>query len=913
MDEEQNQQQQDMVNKVSTDVNETKNMVKDSASLAKNVGTGNIVGAAKDSFNLLKNKKARRTLIILLTIPIIIVVAIASFLYSIFDTIGNTIQGVLDGITDLFVVDNEGAISISDEQVDKIIDSLLDLGINLDDLKLMGDVDYTDPDIETKYREALRKYIRKFFEAQVVTQTLYTNPNWFTEEILNSGKTYGTVFVYRTDGEDTIEPGQGEPLTYKPYEEMEQLVQARNIEEIRKYFSVQGEKLIIPEWTTTTVNGEENVQITLRSMDYKNAISQYTTSMNFFLYLTMVTQNPEFVAAFTDLVKNSEIRLTVIDTTSTTTEIETYTYTEHTKGSNITLTPEGEQVLPVNTSRDRSERTLTVTETTTPTLKVTYVKTWFCEQSIIYQKKTTGPNESSNTQDGTTNEELRDEREPADPPDGDTVSWITDQQITTTTTITGTTYQESVRGDVIDKTGEKGSQGILDTNGNGLVDENEKVDENTTFLGLLDNKFKIPNSSKYEAAGKTSLVRTADWFFQLLQKDASLQNLEQIMRYVLYKYTGKDYGVTTFPSGIYQISDFTSAGGTLKALIRYWENGNSTPESSPDGTKYKVFDDGYGNPTVGYGITIQWQYDRLVKHGYTGYTKEEIIQRYQQEDIYIDKEIVDAVEDEIISEKKALVQGLGLNLTTYQEYALVLRSYNWTLEGFVEAYNQYWNPETDNERYFGQEVDYTHKLYIEYMSQTTYANGEYSPGLKRRRDAEWALFSAGYYTHTNTYWSDSAESVVNFALQLVGQNHTLFTSYTTSEGKTFWGADWCAMFVSYCFDQQGLIPDVLNESYVGCTDEVANLKARGEFENSSALGGSYTPQPGDIIFFTKDGGVTSYHTGIVVKCDGAKVYTVEGNSGYGSGATSWSNSRVTENSYSINSNNIYGYFPASAK
>lgn len=913
MDEEQNQQQQDTVNKVSTDVNETKNMVKDSASLAKNVGTGNMLGVAKDSFSLLKNKKAIKTLIILLTIPIIIIVAIASFVFSIFDAIGNTVQGLLDGITDLFVIDNEGAIIISDEQVDKIIDSLLDLGINLDDLKLMGDVDYTDPDIETKYREALRKYIRKFYEAQVVTQTLYTNPNWFTEEILNSGKTYGRVFVYRTKGEDTVEPDKGEPLTYKPYEEMEQLVQSKNIEQIKKYFSVKDEKLVIPEWTTTTVNGEESVEITLRSMDYKNAISQYTTSMNFFLYLTMVLQNPEFTSAFTDLVKNSEIRLTVLDTTSTTTEIETYTYTEHTKGSTITLTPEGEQILPVNSSKDRSERTLTITKTTTPTLKVTYVKTWFCEQSITYQKKTTGPNESSNTQDETTNEELKDEGEPADPPDGDTVSWITNQQITTTTTITGETYQESVRGDVIDRTGEKGSQGILDTNGNGYVDGNEKVDENTTFLGLLDNKFKIPNSSRYEMAGKPSLVRGANWLFQLLQKDASLQNLEQIMRYVLYKYTGKDYGVTTFPSGIYQISDFTSAGGTLKALIRYWENGNSTPESSSDGTKYKVFDDGYGNPTVGYGITIKWQYDRLVKHGYTGYTKEEIIQKYQQEDIYIDKEIVDAVEDEIISEKKALVQGLGLNLTTYQEYALVLRAYNWTLDGFVEAYNQYWNPETDNEKYFGKEVDYTHKLYTEYMSQTTYSNGEYSSRLKRRRDAEWALFSAGYYTHTNTYWSDSAESVVNLALQLVGQNHTLFTSYTTSEGKTFSGADWCAMFVSYCFDQQGLIPDVLNESYVGCTDEVSKLKARGEFKNSNALGGSYIPQPGDIIFFTKNGGITSYHTGIVVKCDGSRVYTVEGNSGYSSGATSWSNSWVAENNYLLTSNIIYGYFPASSK
>ena len=121
------------------------------------------------------------------------------------------------------------------------------------------------------------------------------------------------------------------------------------------------------------------------------------------------------------------------------------------------------------------------------------------------------------------------------------------------------------------------------------------------------------------------------------------------------------------------------------------------------------------------------------------------------------------------------------------------------------------------------------------------------------------------------------------------------------------------MFVSYCFDQQGLIPDVLNESYVGCTDEVSKLKARGEFKNSNALGGSYIPQPGDIIFFTKNGGITSYHTGIVVKCDGSRVYTVEGNSGYSSGATSWSNSWVAENNYLLTSNIIYGYFPASSK
>ena len=53
---------------VQQDVQETKQMGKDGANLIANAASGNIVGAAKDSINLLKNKKFRQILKIILVI-----------------------------------------------------------------------------------------------------------------------------------------------------------------------------------------------------------------------------------------------------------------------------------------------------------------------------------------------------------------------------------------------------------------------------------------------------------------------------------------------------------------------------------------------------------------------------------------------------------------------------------------------------------------------------------------------------------------------------------------------------------------------------------------------------------------------------------------------------------------------------
>lgn len=163
-------------------------------------------------------------------------------------------------------------------------------------------------------------------------------------------------------------------------------------------------------------------------------------------------------------------------------------------------------------------------------------------------------------------------------------------------------------------------------------------------------------------------------------------------------------------------------------LINFIKASESSSSPPSEGDYYKVFDDGYDNLTVGYGITIQWQGDRLAKRG--------VDVSAIEEGSLILKSIVDDVKLEIINEKKSSITKTvaknNLMLEEYQIDALVVRVYNvGNMSGFVEAYKKYGN---------------TQALYDNYMSKPTLAsNGEYSSGLAKRRQAEWNLFHTGVY------------------------------------------------------------------------------------------------------------------------------------------------------------------------
>lgn len=841
-------------------------------------------------------KKTIKKWAIRILIPVVAVGALILFTFASLDAVGDRLQELTNAVKDFFEVDlregeYQGKIELKPGQVDQIIDAMDKIGVDLDDLQLMGDdVDYNDPKIKKLNREALRKYVKKFYEAQAITETIYLKEGFLKElfknikELLNTEDAYGTVYLYRINGDD--DNGQ-EPISkdnlrnrnmlkYKEYEKFKEMAEEAkrmgNIDTIRKHYSIEPEtgKLVIPYWTIVKVNDKlESITVSLKHIDYKKNLAQYTTSMNFFFYLASVSRNPEFVSAVADLVKTGEIYLVVLENKNQTIEEEEYYETRNTMyGPRKVWGPYGERLedIPARGPYKHQmpvKKTKIDTVSVTAQLKIVYVKTWFCEQSISYRKENVGPNISNYTYDAGNDESLKDDTPPGILGYDQMAIWYTNKRKEVKITRQGYKYKEETRSKVEDRTGEKGDPGVYDENNNGKVDNGERINEESRFLGLIDDYFNIPNTSRYESAGVTNLVTGAEWFFYLLDKDPTLQNLQQLMRYVMYKYTGKDYGVKEFDFQVYDAKDFTSisVGGSklLKQYIHMWENASGAPKSA-DGKYYIVHDDGYGHPTVGYGVDIL--------NG--GYANEIIAAGYSIEiGAQIPVEFVDALEEREIESKLEQVEAYvnGLDLTPYQINALVSRAYNCgvtgaitTLRGspsmnFVDSYNSYWNKETDD--YFKQQnpnANFAHKLYTQYMSKPVTSENQYSLGLERRRKSEWTLFQTGYYDVLNAWHAGGGDLVAaceELTRELISRGARYSLDYGLISGDIERCCEeathlCCATYVAMALHNSGLLSaeqiNAYNYHWTGSGGIPSMLAAAGwtQVDPSEA-------QPGDIV------------------------------------------------------------------
>ncbi len=554
--EDENEEIESIENNDKQNSEDTAKMVKDAAELTKNVSTGNVLGVVKNAFSLLKNKKFMKRFIISLLMPIVMIVLAGSFILGIFeavaDTVGDIVGGIGNGIAAIVSFLNpsrdELKIEINDETIDNIINEIDKLGVSIDGLKLMGDVDYTQPDIQEENKKALRKYLKKFLEAQAMTQVLNTNPNWSTS---SGDNLYGNVYVCKSDDKDVIDASNTSYLTYKKYEDMEKMKQ-KGDSNIINYFSMDQEgKLVYAGLTETTINGKKTTQIELYHENYIDLIGKYTTPISFYIDLVMISQNPEFVSAVADLAKLSKINITIMYDVRTVTTTTTENYINHTKK---VVENHREYKKAVNKS-SKEDTTKIVTITKIPKLAVTYVKSWYGEQSMTYNKVKENTVSSSNKDNPT---KLPDETEPQDLPlkkenKDKSVTWKTDRTEVTEITEEYTKYDEGVRGEVIDRIGEKGSQGLNSSN---------QVDENTRFIGLLEQKFKIPNSTRETRAGD-NVVSGAQMLFHLLEKDPELQNVEQWMRYALNKYTDSNrYGDIEFSDLANEFTTGSSIAGS---------------------------------------------------------------------------------------------------------------------------------------------------------------------------------------------------------------------------------------------------------------------------------------------------------------------------------------------------------------
>ncbi len=167
-------------------------------------------------------------------------------------------------------------------------------------------------------------------------------------------------------------------------------------------------------------------------------------------------------------------------------------------------------------------------------------------------------------------------------------------------------------------------------------------------------------------------------------------------------------------------------------------------------------------------------------------------------------------------------------------------------------------------------------------------------------------------------------SSINDLSGLNGSDGYNITEYNYNMGDfgSGYGYYWCATFVSWalyqsnCTDQIGYSDWTRNHtgdsSYiwceVSCSQWAAQLRRYGHWKHSLNQGGSaYTPQSGDLIFFTWDGAYASEdHIGIVVYSDGTTVYTVEGNTSDASGLDS-NGGGVYFKSYNLSATTLAGF------
>ena len=107
------------------------------------------------------------------------------------------------------------------------------------------------------------------------------------------------------------------------------------------------------------------------------------------------------------------------------------------------------------------------------------------------------------------------------------------------------------------------------------------------------------------------------------------------------------------------------------------------------------------------------------------------------------------------------------------------------------------------------------------------------------------------------------------------------------------GGAWCAMFVSWCAYQAGILNSKV-PSFAYCPYGVNAYRAKGKFYSRS---GGYTPKVGDTIFFWNSADGVVGHTGIVTGVTATGVSTIEGNT----------TDVVREKWYSRTNTYIHGY------
>ena len=707
------------------------------------------------------------------------------------------------------------------------------------------------------------EYLKTFIKAELVTQ--YPDLRSVEEmerdnvqdRILESTSDnfHGAIKVRRyKNGEE------GSLLDYVDLDTFNSYIDNNNNEALNHFSLTEDMQLIVAQYNSTTTTtasdlpGTKGTDIkeggyTTSTLDYKSMLAQHSMPFDFLWGLLVITQDEDFVYDLAKLALNSDIEIGIYDNITYTKVVKNTKYKE-TIDSDIQMKDLISGTTKSYTYTDENNYQVveeTVSTSNMPTLAINKAHTWIVNYDREYTYEATSmSSEEKSEPDKPLQSDIDEKLYENSSEINNTLRKRLDQAKESFKQLLRKNnekiYNENASGgksgtsQIISQVQEyKLADAIIATKTK-LYQLETKTTTNIISRSYLEGEVTIEEKTdknkegnfvylftRYEKA-YSRLMSAPEWFFKILQASQKASNMEDTIRYLLYKASGKDLGVTSLNLTLFDLSNFSSVSNSyelLKEYIHKWENSSGAPTNA-DGTMYKIISDGAGHPTVGYGVDIN----------NSGYKAKFIAAGYPTEiGGYVPVEFVDAIEDEILESNIKAVKSKtsGLNLTEYQINALVSRSYQAGLAGaltksrngfsdFVAAYKSCWKSSDDLYEKGATTGDFTHPLFTKYMQYPTSSS---LAGIPRRRKSEWTLFQTGYY-------------------DVLGKRHTTGGSiaaggvgtlgvYTSSVGK------------KYNLYIQGGSSPWKNESYSKSNMASAGCGPTAEAIIASAYNGNITP------------------------------------------------------------------------
>lgn len=585
------------------EIKETKQTIKESVDLAKNVKSGNIIGAAKNAMNLLKSEKIKKKIrlkIILaalkLLLPIMVIVILASSVLSIFTAVTDKMDELKSNITTFTtsvwkwftndywidiekeidcVIDEETGETEKQTLIDQYMSETEKMGISIQKLKLLGDADYTSEEVmnDPKNIALMKKYLKEFIRADLISQEIHRRRgNGPLVNPLNEDEIDGGIYLYRSENELTSGNLQKYRMEYVTQSDFESKIESKP-NDLEKYFTIDqttGE-LLYPQIDTVKIEKKkgktwsvESIEktVTVKKCDYKSIIAKYSLPYEFLTDLCMISQNPEFVYRVALMARTTNISLVILDN-----ETETIDTVEE-EITTTTLTNLDSASSEGATSSEKTDEigTRTTIVQTNPQIVIEEVV-----DSWIYKGKKTYTNNANKTKVGPSEKNGSVDSKP---------SVLTDtgktQSVPVATNNTVGTEFTTYRDAKVYSASYISKHKIITTNevntnnfDDGVI-ENEII-KSDDFLGLLRNKdgkvisvadfkngtrikfleegknvaYPIPNSEEtIQEMPLNKIISGAEILFHQLRRNSKTVGLEEIMRYLLQFPTQKDYGIS---------------------------------------------------------------------------------------------------------------------------------------------------------------------------------------------------------------------------------------------------------------------------------------------------------------------------------------------------------------------------------